>query len=90
MSDKPEFFVCDCYSHAVGVSDDGEDFVFLTFWEYAPSRRIGWSERLSRAWGWLIGRPRVTSEMVLRAGEAGRLAEAITERATAIRLNAEF
>jgi len=81
---KTIFIKCGCGTEGIEVSADntddweGQQIFYLSLWSYGRDTKLSFRQRLSRAWGVLIGKEKDPDEIILQEAEAYQLREFIS------------
>ena len=81
---KTIFIKCACGTEGIEVSADntddwgGQQTFYISLWSYGRDTKLSFRQRLSRAWGVLIGKEKDPDEIILQEGEAYQLREFIS------------
>ena len=76
-----KWFICDCYTHAIQIDVDDEEYhneesrmIFFSFWERAPENQSLW-ERIKYAWKVITTGKYYSDQIVLSKKAAKEIGE---------------
>jgi len=78
-----EFVICDCYEHAVSITND-EGLLYFAMWEAYPhawdSSKLTWKERFRILWRLIRGKQIYADQMILNQNQAKKFVEILNRQ----------